>query len=232
MAFARAASAAREQAAPGGVGEVVVGRIAVAEVVARRGAPAGPGEGPRALPHRKVRVGRQRGGRRGYRRARRAGAARRGVGELRHHERARAAALLGITLRDQLLIGLDHGVARELRLAREHAARGQALSGGAPPVENRGAQRAVGLAVERSVAVEREPHAAWSGLRDWPQKSNGSWPFLGAAPGERLGSSPACGGPMILYSGPLSLFTAKVRIALDEKALAYARVEGRWGLGR
>jgi glutathione S-transferase len=35
---------------------------------------------------------------------------------------------------------------------------------------------------------------------------------------------------MILYSGPLSLFTAKVRIALDEKALAYERVEVGWSL--
>jgi glutathione S-transferase len=33
-----------------------------------------------------------------------------------------------------------------------------------------------------------------------------------------------------LYSGPLSLFTAKVRIALDEKALAYERVEVGWSL--
>ena len=37
---------------------------------------------------------------------------------------------------------------------------------------------------------------------------------------------------MILYSGPLSLFTAKVRIALDEKALAYERVEVGWSLAR
>jgi glutathione S-transferase len=34
--------------------------------------------------------------------------------------------------------------------------------------------------------------------------------------------------PMKLYSGPLSLFTAKVRIALDEKSLAYDRVEVGW----
>jgi glutathione S-transferase len=37
---------------------------------------------------------------------------------------------------------------------------------------------------------------------------------------------------MKLYSGPLSLFTAKVRIALDEKALAYERVEVGWSLAR
>jgi glutathione S-transferase len=35
---------------------------------------------------------------------------------------------------------------------------------------------------------------------------------------------------MKLYSGPLSLFTAKVRIALDEKALAYERIEVGWSL--
>ncbi len=35
---------------------------------------------------------------------------------------------------------------------------------------------------------------------------------------------------MKLYSGPLSLFTAKVRIALDEKGLDYERVEVRWSL--
>ncbi len=35
---------------------------------------------------------------------------------------------------------------------------------------------------------------------------------------------------MKLYSGPLSLFTAKVRIALDEKGLAYDRVEVGWSL--
>ncbi|HKA15289.1 MAG TPA: glutathione S-transferase family protein [Myxococcota bacterium] len=35
---------------------------------------------------------------------------------------------------------------------------------------------------------------------------------------------------MKLYSGPLSLFTAKVRIALDEKALRYERVEVGWSL--
>ncbi len=33
---------------------------------------------------------------------------------------------------------------------------------------------------------------------------------------------------MKLYSGPLSLFTAKVRIALDEKGLAVERVEVGW----
>jgi glutathione S-transferase len=33
---------------------------------------------------------------------------------------------------------------------------------------------------------------------------------------------------MKLYSGPLSLFTAKVRIALEEKSLAYDRVEVGW----
>jgi glutathione S-transferase len=35
---------------------------------------------------------------------------------------------------------------------------------------------------------------------------------------------------MKLYSEPLSLFTAKVRIALDEKALPYERVEVGWSL--
>lgn len=35
---------------------------------------------------------------------------------------------------------------------------------------------------------------------------------------------------MKLYSGPLSLFTAKVRIALDEKDLDYERVEVGWSL--
>jgi glutathione S-transferase len=35
---------------------------------------------------------------------------------------------------------------------------------------------------------------------------------------------------MQLYSGPLSLFTAKVRIALDEKGLAYERIEVPWSL--
>ena len=33
---------------------------------------------------------------------------------------------------------------------------------------------------------------------------------------------------MKLYSGPLSLFTAKVRIALDEKALPYQRIDVGW----
>ena len=33
---------------------------------------------------------------------------------------------------------------------------------------------------------------------------------------------------MKLYSGPLSLFTAKVRIALAEKGLAYERIEVDW----
>jgi glutathione S-transferase len=33
-----------------------------------------------------------------------------------------------------------------------------------------------------------------------------------------------------LYSGPLSLFTAKVRIALDEKGLPYERIEVPWSL--
>ena len=35
---------------------------------------------------------------------------------------------------------------------------------------------------------------------------------------------------MKLYSGPLSLFTAKVRIALAEKGLAYERIEVPWSL--
>ena len=37
---------------------------------------------------------------------------------------------------------------------------------------------------------------------------------------------------MRLYSGPLSLFTAKVRIALAEKGLPYERVEVGWSLAR
>jgi glutathione S-transferase len=37
---------------------------------------------------------------------------------------------------------------------------------------------------------------------------------------------------MKLYSGPLSLFTAKVRIALEEKGLAYERIEVDWSLAR
>jgi glutathione S-transferase len=35
---------------------------------------------------------------------------------------------------------------------------------------------------------------------------------------------------MKLYSGPLSLFTAKVRVALDEKGLPYERIEVGWSL--
>ena len=35
---------------------------------------------------------------------------------------------------------------------------------------------------------------------------------------------------MKLYSGPLSLFTAKVRVALDEKKLPYQRIEVGWSL--
>jgi glutathione S-transferase len=35
-----------------------------------------------------------------------------------------------------------------------------------------------------------------------------------------------------LYSGPLSLFTAKVRIALDEKAIPYERIEVGWSRER
>lgn len=35
---------------------------------------------------------------------------------------------------------------------------------------------------------------------------------------------------MKLYSGPLSLFTAKVRVALAEKGLAYERIEVGWSL--
>jgi glutathione S-transferase len=35
---------------------------------------------------------------------------------------------------------------------------------------------------------------------------------------------------MQLYSGPLSLFTAKVRVALDEKQLDYQRIEVGWSL--
>jgi glutathione S-transferase len=37
---------------------------------------------------------------------------------------------------------------------------------------------------------------------------------------------------MRLYSGPLSLFTAKARIALAEKGLGYERVEVGWSLAR
>jgi len=36
---------------------------------------------------------------------------------------------------------------------------------------------------------------------------------------------------MKLYSGPLSLYTAKVRIALAEKAVPYERIEVGWSLG-
>jgi glutathione S-transferase len=36
--------------------------------------------------------------------------------------------------------------------------------------------------------------------------------------------------PVKLYSGPLSLFTAKVRVALDEKSIPYERIEVGWSL--
>jgi glutathione S-transferase len=38
--------------------------------------------------------------------------------------------------------------------------------------------------------------------------------------------------PVKLYSGPLSLFTAKVRIALDEKGIPYERIEVGWSLAK
>jgi glutathione S-transferase len=47
-----------------------------------------------------------------------------------------------------------------------------------------------------------------------------------------LVAGPPAEDRMKLYSGPLSLFTAKVRIALGEKALAYERVEVGWSLAR
>ena len=42
--------------------------------------------------------------------------------------------------------------------------------------------------------------------------------------------APTPRNPVKLYSGPLSLFTAKVRVALDEKAIAYQRIEVGWSL--
>jgi len=59
---------------------------------------------------------------------------------------------------------------------------------------------------------------------------------IGAPPalGRRLRSSvrPALREEVAvqLYSGSISLFTAKVRVALDEKQLAYERTEVGWSL--
>src|SRR5262249_20677067 len=139
---------------------------------------------------------------------------------------------LRIALGHQLLVGLQHGVARELRLAREHPARRQARTRGEPAVEDRGAQRAIGLAIERAVAIEREPHPSEpASARIGPRNLSARGPFP-----EPLRCRRSCGAralaedPMKLYSGPLSLFTAKVRIALDEKALACERIEVGWSL--
>src|SRR5262245_20044105 len=54
-----------------------------------------------------------------------------------------------------------------------------------------------------------------------------SWCTTGAAsrsPARRSPTSFREGSEMILYSGPMSLFTGKVRIALGEKGLAYELV--------
>jgi glutathione S-transferase len=42
--------------------------------------------------------------------------------------------------------------------------------------------------------------------------------------------APTGGAVVKLYSGPLSLFTAKVRVALDEKGLAYEKISVPWSL--
>src|SRR5262245_56055250 len=162
MALAGAPRTPREQAAPGGVREVAVGRVAVAEVEAWSGAGASPGDAARELADGALGVRRECRPRDFGRlaRARRARAPDGPFGKLRHHVRAGAAPRLRIALGHELLVGLEHGVARELRLGREHAARGQPFAGRKAPVEDRGAQRTVGLAVERSVAVEREPHSS------------------------------------------------------------------------
>jgi glutathione S-transferase len=56
------------------------------------------------------------------------------------------------------------------------------------------------------------------------------WIFPRAAPAGRLGGRVAEDPLVKLYSGPLSLFTAKVRIALGEKGLDYERIEVGWSL--
>src|SRR5262249_10319212 len=64
MALARAPCAARKQAAPRLVREVVVRGIAVAEVEARCGAPPAPRDAARVVADRALGVGRERRGRR------------------------------------------------------------------------------------------------------------------------------------------------------------------------
>jgi glutathione S-transferase len=84
---------------------------------------------------------------------------------------------------------------------------------------------------ERSSAP-RERRARASGA--WSPSLSPDWIFRGAGPSPMLcgvtrrAPTPRC--PVKLYSGPLSLFTAKVRVALDEKGVAYQRIEVGWSL--
>jgi len=65
-----------------------------------------------------------------------------------------------VPLGDQLVVGREDRVARHLELLRELARRCEPRARPQAAGENRLAQRAIGLPVERAVAIEPEEHAA------------------------------------------------------------------------
>src|SRR5690606_28359384 len=81
-----------------------------------------------------------------------------------------------------LLVGLEHGVARDAEVARQRARRREPRAAAQATGQDRAAQRAVDLSVERAVAVERELHRG----AKWYHEELGSWSFSGIARGSIL----------------------------------------------
>ena len=85
---------------------------------------------------------------------------------------ARADASLYEAFRGELLVGREHGVARQVELAREHACCGQARARRRPTSENGLLERACQLRVARPLAVQFEIH---DGSCDWSCGSRPEW---------------------------------------------------------
>ena len=79
--------------------------------------------------------------------------------EAGHNVGSGAGAAGGVAFGDELLAGLEDGVAGDAEFAGERAGTGEAGAGLDPALANRRPQRSVELTVQGAVVVELEPHA-------------------------------------------------------------------------
>ena len=234
--------AAAEQTRPGVEREVGVRRLAVAEVVAAALAPRGStSRGPARTASRQAPPQRrQRGSALGRRSA--AGspsAARRGpsgsASATKVPERERAA---GVALGDELLAGLEHGVARDAELAGERARRRQPRAGreatrrGSPPAARGRAGGGGRLRRRVGASIGRDWYQRFTENVDlsWAQSAAILLPMTTPTPLERLLPT-TCGPSKLAFCGG-RLVGARRPTSRDDAVHVDRRAAVRFGAAR